>query len=207
MDTETGTNRSFEYFSTEYARDVEHPCSAWSTKTTAETIGKYLENTASERPKENTVCVGTVGVHDQRLLLHEAVSTEKYVSNVKDFLNILSPYCGHIIWVSMTAVGDPKDYDKRRRPQRNETALEWNAAVYQLLLNDFPSGYFLDVFGKSGVLKHHDYMHMDRDYYNKMASFLFQNVTGLFLDAFGTNNKHDSDSNDSIGDSLLTSIS
>ena len=101
------------------------------------------------------------------------LQTEDYVSNVMEFLELMSPVCRHIIWIEMTAPkGDPK------RPQTVARTKEWNHALYSHL--DAHHRHLevsvMSVFGKSLKARHEDNVHLHPSWYTEMARTMFEDM-------------------------------
>ena len=151
-----GEERALEFLGVEFARDVIDQTNI--TQTTQETVHLYLQQKNIEDPR-NVVCIVNTGLHDY--VVGGTIPTDTYVKNVDDYLSLLLPTCGNLVWLSTSATLEMHAYS-----QRNAKILEMNDAVANLLRVSYPNAFFLDVYPKSNKTKHFDNVHLDEnDYY------------------------------------------
>ena len=130
----------------EYASDVEHQST--ETHTSQETAARYLRTELRwmNLERRDVVCVANAGIHDQKLcggLGSEDACRDVYEANVRTYLALLlDAACGHLVWISITSVGDQPKW-----PQRNARSATWNGVVRELLAADHPDdASFVDVW-------------------------------------------------------------
>jgi hypothetical protein len=172
------------YLSVEYARDVE--VQSTSYRSTQEHFAKYLE------PRWNTpiagvvrdlgrpVCVVSTGIHDAKI---PNINLNDYISNVKDYIRLLTGPCAHLVWLGNTSP-ETNDY-----VQTKEQTERWNQAVLDLLRSNDPlwnnnknmsvSSSFVGVFEASTVVPHADNIHMNHGWYNTLGTMLMHLIQEL----------------------------
>jgi hypothetical protein len=172
------SNHSIEMLPVEYTFDVELP-TPW-TNTTQETVALYLQQkqTPKQSQKQNqtpnkaqyyqspnqTACVVNAGMHDMNIPIHHHTA-QLYAAKVQQYLTLLQPYCGTLIWLGLSA-----SKDDPKQPQRNNKIQEWNAAVFDMILKTMPDIHVVDVYDKSLHSPHMDNIHLKPpDYYNPLA--------------------------------------
>jgi hypothetical protein len=114
-----------------------------------------------------TACIIGTGIHDIAL---PNITLSRYIDNVKWYLRLLHPTCGHIIWVANTA---PAASTQHLYTQGFNRTLEWNTAVRYMLesTTDFMhKSSFVDVFNASINFPHVDNIHMSSTWYNALGS-------------------------------------
>jgi len=158
---------SIEMLPVEFTFDVELP-TPW-TNTTQETVALYLQQKQQYRQSPNqTACVVNAGMHDMGIpMQHHNNNAAQllYAYNVQQYLILLQPYCGTLIWLGLSATEDhPKE------PQRNKKVQEWNQAVFGMLLKNMPHVHVMDVYDKSLHSPHLDNIHLtDPGYYHPLG--------------------------------------
>ena len=155
-----------DYIAVEFARDVEMQSVLGNT--TQETLSKYLQ----QQGKLYSLCVMNSGFHDQKI---KELNADGYVSNVKEYLELLIPVCLHIIWIETTAPSGNKNY-----AQTVKKTGKWNKALNSYLethLNRNVS--VVRVFEKSLKAKHKDNVHMHQLWYFELARTLFEKIVDI----------------------------
>jgi hypothetical protein len=161
------TDRSIEMIPVEYTLDVELQ-TPW-TNTTQETVALYLQKQQqlyyhqSPNNKNHTACVVNAGMHDMNIPIRH--TAQLYAVKVQQYLTLLEPYCGTLIWLGLSATKDDP-----RQPQRNDRIQEWNTAVFDMLLKTKADIYVMDVYDKSLHSPHLDNIHLRTDYYYRLAT-------------------------------------
>ena len=159
-----GTNfLSMDMITVCYAKDVEMQSVLGNTS--QETLSRYLQL----EHQIYSLCVLNMGLHDQKLI---GLQTKDYVSNVIEFLELMSPVCLYIIWIETTAPrGDPN------RPQTIARTREWNVALYSYLDGHRHINVsMMRVFEKSLKAPHDDNVHLHRSWYAEMARTMFEDM-------------------------------
>jgi hypothetical protein len=111
-----------------------------------------------------TACIISVGFHDMTI---PNITMSRFVDNVKWYLRLLHPTCGHFIWLANNA---PAALTQHLYPQGFNRTLEWNMAVHDLLEStpDFRhKSSFVDLFNASISFPRPrgDNIHMSRPWY------------------------------------------
>ena len=115
----------------------------------------------SKFPKD--VCVANSGMWD----LRKNITGERYATDVKSYITMLSLNCNRIIWISINAVLGDKKFK-----QSNDKILAWNKLVENMLRKDYPNVGYIDLYPMSVQKDYHvDNVHMKTVYYDKEASF------------------------------------
>lgn len=172
---------SIEMLPVEFTLDVELP-TPW-TNTTQETVALYLQQKQKHQqqdhhqssPNQTTACVVNAGMHDMNIPMPRhannnmaAQQRRLYVYNVQQYLILLQPYCGTLIWLGLSATNDNPN-----QPQRNQKVQEWNQAVFDMLLKTMPHVHVMDVYDKSLHSPHLDNIHLKTPEYYKPLGALF----------------------------------
>jgi hypothetical protein len=161
------------YISMEFARDVEIQSPNFGTS--QENIALLFLNSTQWnqdlilRSFGPAACVVGGGFHDMAL---PNITLSRYIDNVKWYLRLLHPTCGHFIWVANNA---PAASTQHRYKQSFNRTLEWNTAVRYMLENTTDLRYkssFVDVFNASINAPHADNIHMNTTWYNALGSTL-----------------------------------
>jgi hypothetical protein len=177
-DSALTTLRYGGYISMEFARDVEIQSPHYGTS--QENIALLFLNTTKWNQDlirssfGPTACVIGAGIHDMIL---PNMTLSVFMHNVKWYLRLLHPTCGHFIWVANTA---PRASTQHRYPQSFSRMLEWNAAIRHMLEStpDFMhKSSFLDVFEASISFLHKDNIHMDPSWYRALGEFFVSLIT------------------------------
>jgi hypothetical protein len=159
------------YISMEFARDVEIQSANFGTS--QENIAHFFLNSAQWKHDlilssfGPTACIIGAGIHD---IAVPNITLSRYIENVKWYLRLLNPTCGHFIWVANTA---PQASTQHLHLQGFKRTLEWNTAVRYMLesTTDFMhKSSFVDVFNASISLPHTDNIHMHHTWYNALGS-------------------------------------
>lgn len=158
------------YFSIEFARDVEVQSPEHGT--TQENVASYLSKSWNNpwpllETWDKPICVISTGHHDAMI---PGITTADYLSNVRWYLSVMLPVCGHVIWLTNNAPAtDDTDF-----PQTVELLKSYNDGVYDLIQST-PELYdkvtFMDVFAASLAWPHGDYIHMDPEWYQNLGSW------------------------------------
>jgi hypothetical protein len=159
------------YVSVEFARDVEIQSEEYTT--TQENVAKYIERDwnigAMIADFGRPICVVGTGFHDVAII--PKIQLVVYLENVRWYLDLLSPVCDHVVWVSNTCPATDE------HPQKREQTNEWNLAVRDLLMErDHTS--FIDVFAASIEFEHKDNLHMSNNWYDLLGKMFLKVIAG-----------------------------
>ena len=159
-----------DYMDIQFARDLE--MQSLLGNTTQESLSRFLQ----DRKDIYSLCFVNSGIHDQRI---RELSTESYIANVKEYLEVITPVCLNIFWIQTTA-----PLGHREWPQTVAKTREWNDAL-NLHFNTFSyvqwhgNLYVVGVFDKSLVAKHDDNVHLDVSWYFELSNTLFKYIRKL----------------------------
>lgn len=166
------------YISMEFARDVKIQTPHFGTSQENIALG-FLNSTQWNQELISssfgpTACVIGSGFHD---MLVPSITLPRFIANVKWYLRLLHPTCGHFIWLANTA---PASATQHRFDQKWGRTLEWNTAVRNLLertpdLRHKSS--FMDVFHASMNFSHNDNLHMHPTWYNSLGATFASLIT------------------------------
>jgi hypothetical protein len=170
MPTNTSRGMFGGYVSVEFARDVEIQSKEYIT--TQENVANYLARdwNTDEMIADfgRPICVVSTGCHDVAI---PRIQLDAYLENVRWYLDLLSPVCDHVVWVSNTSPATDEYVQKKQQTN------EWNLAVRNLLMErDHTS--FVGVFGASATYKHEDNIHMSREWYNLLGKMFLKVIAG-----------------------------
>jgi hypothetical protein len=121
-----------------------------------------------------TACIIGVGFHDMAI---PSITMSRFIDNVKWYLRLLHPTCGHFIWLANTA---PAASTENLYAQGFNRTLEWNMAVHDLLESapDFRhKSSFVDVFNASISFPHADNVHMSGTWYRDLGATFASLIT------------------------------
>jgi hypothetical protein len=166
------------YISMEFARDVKIQSPHFGTSQENIALG-FLNSTQWNQDLISssfgpTACILGGGFHDMRV---PNITLSRFIANVKWYLRLLHPTCGHFIWVANTA---PATSTQHNFPQGYNRTLEWNTAVSNLLENTRDLRHkstFVDVFHASISFPHADNMHMDPTWYRALGAMFASMIT------------------------------
>jgi hypothetical protein len=160
------------YIAMEFARDVKIQSPQYATS--QENIALGFLNSSTQWNQDSisssfgpTACVISTGFHD---IAVPNITKSLFIANVKWYLGLLHPACGHLIWLANTA---PEARNPHRFPQTVNSTLEWNTAVRHLLENAPEwrhKSSFVDVFNASRTFPHQDHVHMDISWYEALGA-------------------------------------
>lgn len=158
------------YFSIEFARDVEVQSPEHGT--TQENVASYISKSWNNplhilETWDKPICVISTGHHDAMI---PGITVDDYLTNVRWYLFIMKPVCGHIIWLTNTAPA----IDDTNFPQTVELLQSYNDGVYKLIEStpEFTESVsFMDVFPASLSWPHHDHIHMDGEWYQNLGKW------------------------------------
>ena len=120
-----------------------------------------LQSYLKSHPKD--VCVINTGLHDEA----RKVTKNQYVANVKRYLSIFMNVCGHVIWISISAVQHSGLYR-----QHNNITLQWNSVVMAMIQRSYPDVGYIDMFPMSNLVSMHvDNAHLNATFYEEAARF------------------------------------
>ena len=152
-----------DFITVEYARDVEMQSEMGNT--TQETLSRYLQL----RGKIYSLCVVNAGIHDNAL---RDLSTETYILNVKEYLELLFPICLHIIWIETNSVRGDKEWS-----QGNTKIQVWNKGVNSYIETHLHHKVsVVRVFERSKQARRRDNVHMHESWYLELAKTLFEKL-------------------------------
>jgi hypothetical protein len=156
------------YLPVEFARDVEIQSDEYIT--TQENVVKYMERDLNTDEMiadfGHPICIVGAGLHDINI---PEIQLEAFLENVRWYLDLLSPVCDHVVWVSNNSPLTDEYAQKKTN--------EWNLAVRNLLMErDHTS--FVDVFAASVEYAHEDNIHMSSEWYNLLGKMFLKVVTG-----------------------------
>jgi hypothetical protein len=166
------------YISMEFARDVEIQSPKFGTS--QENIALLFLNSTKWNQDlilsafGPTACIIGTGIHD---IAVPNITLSRYIDNVKWYLRLLHPTCGHFIWVANTA---PKASTEHLYPQGFNRTLEWNTAVRFMLesTTDFMhKSSFVDVYNASISFPHADNIHLLSTWYRALGSTFASLIT------------------------------
>ena len=173
-------NRSLEFLSVEFARDVEVPTA--HTKTTQETVALYLDQEVSSATDH--VCVVNTGLHGMTVFN----DTSKYVENNRWYIDqLLGSKCGSLVWISISATLELPPYGNL-----NWKLKEWNDSFREVLRVEYPQVFYVDIWDKSAVTEHNDNVHLkNKEFYEPLADTLFVSLMQPnSIHVLGTKLKH-----------------
>jgi hypothetical protein len=158
------------YISVEFARDVELQTNQFTT-TQENILSLYIAerwNAPIEMIEEfgRPICVVSTGHHD---IAVPNITKAIYLENVQWYLEIVSQQCDSILWVTNTG---PLTDDFH---QTKAATLEWNMGIKDILFTNPEyrrKSFVLDVFNASLEHPHADNIHMERDWYEALATFV-----------------------------------
>jgi len=166
------------YIHMEYARDIEIQTPEFLT--TQENLAAYISTVWNTRDLiqewRRPVCVMSAGLHDMTI---KNISTKSYVQNVNFMLDKFIPVCDHIIWLGNTSPTASKTSSSNENSTYKQTiplTKSWDRAVTEMIESETKFTHkisFIDVHESSLTYPHADYIHMTRDWYEKLASGLF----------------------------------
>jgi hypothetical protein len=166
------------FISMEFARDVKMQSPNFGTS--QENIALLVLNSTKWNQDlilssfGPTACIIGAGFHDMGV---PNITLSIYIYNVKWYLRLLHPTCGHFIWVANTA---PAASTQHLHSQGSNRTLEWNTAVRYMLEStpDFMhKSSFMDVFNASISFPHADNIHMHPTWYRALGSTFASLIT------------------------------
>ena len=157
------------YFSIEFARDVE--IQSPQHKTTQENVASYLSASWNEPSLLDSwglpICVISTGHHDAMI---PNIGVSDYIHNVRWYISIMRPVCGHIIWLANTAPGvDNTDF-----PQTVPLSQAYNNGVRNLIQSNptfLNMMTYMNVFSSSLNWPRRDHIHMDEVWYRNLGKW------------------------------------
>jgi len=139
-------------------------------------VDKFME-TQSCRNGDLCVCVVNSGFHDMRIL---DLTDEMYIYNLREYLQLLQPFCRHLVWIPTTSVLELPNW-----PQRNSRSKIWNAMVAEMLNSqpfvDWTS--WIDTYKGPTMMFHYDNVHLESAYYNALGD-LFRQVDMMISEKY-----------------------
>jgi hypothetical protein len=166
------------YYSSYYHTDINSTYHQNLLSTNDGKAEKFLE-TQSCQNGDLCVCVVNSGFHD---LSFPGLTDERYIFNLREYIQSLQPFCRHLIWIPSTSV-----LESPISPRSNSRLKIWNAMVVEMLntqpFEDWTS--WVDTYKASTMLFHYDSVHLTGGYYTPLAKF-FMKVDGMLSEKYAS---------------------